>query len=252
MFRSFRSLRHLFLIFAFTFPVAGYADDLLVSAAASLTNAFQEIGNNYERAHPGVKVSFNFAASGQLLQQIAQGAPADVFASADMESMDKGIKQQLVSNKSAIFASNKLVLIVPADSTIAVTSLQNLTKPEFKHITVGNPASVPVGRYTKGVLDPLKLWDALSPRLVYADSVRQALSYVVRGEVEAGFVYATDAIIENKKVKVALEVPTPKPIKYPIARVATSKNAQLADDFISYVLLPAGQQILAKYGFGKP
>jgi len=252
MFRSVRLLRHFLLIFAFTFPVAGYADELLISAAASLTNAFQEIGEEFEHAHSGVKLSFNFAASGQLLQQIAQGAPADVFASADTESMDKGIEQQLISNRSAIFASNKLVLIVPVDSTVVVASLQDLTKPEFKHITVGNPASVPVGRYTKSVLDPLKLWDALSPRLVYADSVRQALSYVVRGEVEAGFVYATDAIIEKNKVKVALEVPTPKPIKYPIAPVAASKNAQLADDFISFVLQPAGQQILAKYGFGKP
>jgi molybdate transport system substrate-binding protein len=234
-------------------PLCASAQELVVSAAASLTNAFKEMGAAFEQTHPGVKVVYNFAASGPLLQQIAQGAPADVFASADQESMDRAQQQNLiVAGTRTDFVANKLVLVTPADSTVVVKSLADLTKPEVKRIAVGNPASVPAGRYAKGALEAAKLWEPLQPKFVYADSVRQALAYVARAEAEAGFVYATDAGIEKDKVRVAAEIPATARILYPIAQVAASRNPALAREFLAYVLSPAGQKQLAGFGFASP
>lgn len=234
-------------------PLGASAQELVVSAAASLTNAFREIGATFERTHPGVKVVFNFAASGPLLQQIAQGAPADVFASADQESMDRAEQQNLiVAATRGDFVANKLVLVTPADSPVAVKALADLTQPGVKRIAIGNPATVPAGRYAKGALEAAGLWEPLQPKFVHADSVRQALAYVARAEAEAGFVYVTDAGIEKDKVKVAAEVPVATPILYPIAQVAASRNPALAREFLGYVLSPAGQKQLAGFGFASP
>lgn len=246
-------LGHIALLALLLVPLRASAEELVVSAAASLTNAFKEIGATFEQTHPGVKVVFNFAASGPLLQQIAQGAPADVFASADQESMDKAQQQNLIlADTRANFVANKLVLVTPADSSVVIGSLADLAKPEVKRIAIGTPASVPAGRYAKGALEAAKLWETLSPKFVYADSVRQALAYVARGEAQAGFVYATDAGIERNKVNVAAEVPVATPIFYPIAQVAASRNAALAREFLGYVLSPVGQKQLAGYGFASP
>jgi molybdate transport system substrate-binding protein len=232
---------------------AASAADLVVSAAASLTNAFGDIGRAFERVNPGSKVVFNFAASDVLLAQIAKGAPADVFASADQDAMDKAVAQNVIDTKTRHnFVRNRLVLIAPSDSAIAITGLNSLSAPAVKHIAIGNPASVPVGRYTKGVLEKANMWAALEPKYVNAASVRQALDYVARGETEAGFVYSTDAAIMRGKVKVAAEVPTEKPILYPIALVKDSKNAALAKSFLDFIASPAMQTILSDYDFGKP
>lgn len=229
------------------------AADLVVSAAASLTNAFTDIGRSFERVNPGTKVVFNFAASDVLLAQITKGAPADVFASADEIAMDKAVSAGVIDTRSRHnFVRNRLVLIAPADSTVAITGLPSLSAAGIKHIAIGNPASVPVGRYTKGVLEKANMWTALEPKFVNAASVRQALDYVARGETEAGFVYSTDAAIMKGKVKVAAEVPTQAPIVYPIAVVKDSKNAALAQSFLIFIASPAMQTILSDYGFGKP
>jgi molybdate transport system substrate-binding protein len=232
---------------------AASAADLVVSAAASLTNAFGDIGRAFERVNPGTKVVLNFAASDLLLAQIAKGAPADVFGSADQDAMDKAVTQNVIDTKSRHdFVRNRLVLIAPSDSSIAITGLASLSNPAIKHIAIGNPASVPVGRYTKGVLEKAGMWASLEPKYVNSASVRQALDYVARGETEAGFVYSTDAAIMKGKVKVAAEVPTEKPILYPIAVVKDSKNAALAQSFLTFIASPAMQTILSDYGFGKP
>jgi molybdate transport system substrate-binding protein len=231
---------------------AARAADLLVSAAASLTNAFQEIGKSFEATHPGAAVRFNFAASGQLLQQLAQGAPVDVFASADEETMDQAEQQHLLKPGSRVdFASNALVVIVPADQP-APSALAQLTTPPYRQIAIGVPASVPVGRYTQTVLERAGLWRQIAAKTVGAQSVRQALDYVARGEVDAGFVYATDAALMKDKVKVAFVVPTPVPVRYPIATIATAPNGAAADRFVTYVASPAAQAVLARHGFAKP
>ncbi|MDQ2736584.1 MAG: molybdate ABC transporter substrate-binding protein [Pseudomonadota bacterium] len=229
------------------------AAELTISAAASLTNAFNDIGAAFEKANPDTKVQLNFGASGALLQQIAKGAPVDVFASADEETMNQAQQQQLLTPGTKVnFVSNTLVVIVPGDAALVPKSLADLTSPGFKRVAIGVPASVPVGRYTKGVLEKAGLWGAIEAKMIGAQSVRQALDYVARGEVEAGFVYGTDAAIMPGKVKIAFVAPTETPVVYPIVGVASSSNAPAAQRFIAYVLSPAGQATLAKYGFRKP
>ena len=232
---------------------AARAAELTVSAAASLTNAFKEIGAGFEGQNAGTTVLLNFAASGALLQQIAKGAPVDVFASADQETMNQAEQQQLVKAGSrANFASNSLVVIVPGDATTVPRSLRDLDAPAVRKVAIGVPASVPVGRYTQAVLEKAQLWPAIEAKMIGAQSVRQALDYVARGEVDAGFVYATDAAIMPGKVKIAFTVPTETRVLYPIAALAASRNAQAAQKFVAYVTSPAGQAVLARHGFGKP
>lgn len=229
------------------------ANELTVSAAASLTNAFKEVAPMFEATNPGVKVQLNFAASGALLQQIAKGAPVDVFVSADQETMNQAEKQHLIqTDQRRHFVSNALVVIVPADATQTPKSLDELLHSPYQRIAIGLPASVPVGRYTKAVLEEAKLWSGIETKMIGAQSVRQALDYVARGEVDAGFVYATDAAIMPDKVKVALKVATPEPILYPIAPIKTSANPSIAQRFVNYVASPEAQAVFAKYGFAKP
>ncbi len=233
--------------------VAAQAADLTVSAAASLTNAFRELAPIYEAQHAGTKLLFNFAASDALLAQIANGAPVDVFASADQDAMDKADAQKLLAAGSRRdFVSNSLVLITPGDSTLGLKGLADLQRAEVKRVAIGNPASVPVGRYTQGALEAAKLWSVVQPKAVMALNVRQALDYVSRGEADAGFVYATDAAIAKDKVRVVVTVPTEKPVTYPIARIASGPNAAEAARFLDFIMSPQAQAVLARYGFGKP
>ena len=229
------------------------AAEVTVQAAASLTNAFRELGPLFEAAHAGTKVQFNFAASGALLQQIAKGAPADVFASADQETMNQAQQQNLlVAGARRDFVVNRLVVIVPAAATKAPAALADLGQAGYARIAIGLPASVPVGRYTKSVLEGAGLWTAIEPKMIGAHHVRQALDYVARAEVDAGFVYATDAALMRVKVRVALVVPTPQPVRYPVAALAGAPNPAGARAFVEFLFTPAAQAVLAKYGFGKP
>jgi molybdate transport system substrate-binding protein len=191
-------------------------------------------------------VLFNFGASDVLMQKIANGAPADVFASADRKAMDKAASEKVVVPATRKdFAANSLVLIVPSDSRFAPATLNELTWASVKRIAYGDPASVPVGRYTEGALKSAGVSDAVRTKGVLATNVRQSLDYVSRGEVDAGFVFGTDAAIMPERVKVALTVPT----QTPIAQVEGSRHAADAQAFIAFVLSPAGQAVLAKYGF---
>ncbi len=227
------------------------AAELVVSAAASLTNAFGEMKAPFEKAHPGTNVVFNFAASGPLLKQIEQGAPVDVFASADQETMDKAASF-IVPSSRVNFVGNVLVLIVPAQDGLALNSPSDLKNDNVNRIAIGNPESVPVGRYTKAALTAAGLYDALTPKFVLAESVTQALDYVARGEVQAGFVYATDAASRQGKVKTSAEVTGHKPIIYPVALLQASTSKDMGQAFVNFVLGEEGQAILEKYGFKKP
>ena len=233
-------------------PLLAQAADLTVSAAASLSNAFRELGPAFEAQNPGTRLLFNFGASDGLVAQIAKGAPADVFASADQQAMDRAEVQKLLTpGTRRNFVGNTLVLVTPADSTLGLKTLADLQKPGVKRITLGN-AAVPFGRYSRGALEAARLWASVEPKVVYGQNVRQSLDYVARGEVEAGFVYATDAAVQQDKVKVAFTVPTEAPIGYPIATVAGSPNPDAARRFVDFVLSPAGQSMLQRHGFRKP
>lgn len=255
-----RTLVSLLAACAFVASPLALAETITVSAASSLTNAYTELGKNFEAKNPEHKVEFNFGASGALLQQILQGAPVDVFASADQATMDKAEAEGMIKKDTRQdFIGNGLVLIVPVDSQRSFSSLNDLTADDVKHVAMGNPDTTPNARYARAAMQKAGVWSAVEPKLVLGSNVRQSLSYVSRGEVEAGFVFSTDAKQDEGKVKVALVVPTvaagekegewkPSPIVYPIAEATQSKKA-LSADFIAYVMSDDGQATLAKYGF---
>jgi molybdate transport system substrate-binding protein len=224
---------------------------LTISAAVSLKDAFNEMADLY-KSKTGKSVSFNFGASGALQRQIETGAPVDVFASAGAAQMDALAAKNLIDPQSRRdFARNTLVLIFPADSKLNAASFAELAKPEFRKIAVGNPKTVPAGQYTEQLFGKLNLKPVVEPKLIIAEDVRQVLDYVVRGETDAGVVYASDARSAGGKVRVA-DVRSEglhSPILYPIAAVADSKQKQSAREFIDLVLSAEGQSILSKYGF---
>lgn len=233
--------------------IPAQAADLVISAASSLTNAFKDLGSAFEQHNPGVKVINNFGASDILMQQIVRGAPADVFASADQTAMDKAVAEKAVQGATRQnFAANQIVLIVPHDSTLALSALKDLTQSSVKRVALGNPASVPFGRYTQTALEQAGLWQAVLAKGVLAQNVRQSLDYVARGEVEAGFVFATDAAIMPDKVKVAMRIPSEQPATYPIAVTTNTTQTALAKKYIAFVQSLEGQATLARYGFLKP
>ena len=230
-----------------------WAADLTVSAASSLTESFRELGTAYEKAHPGTKVDFNFAASGVLLQQISRGAPVDVFASADETTMDQAQQQDLLAaGTREVFAVNALWVVVPPQATAAPRSLKNLAGASVQRIALGNPDSVPVGRYAKGALEKAGLWPSVQGKTITTQNVRQSLDYVARGEVDVGFVYATDAQAMPDRVRRAFAVPVSGRIAYPLAVTKASAQPVEAKRFTAFVRSAQGQAILAKHGFGKP
>ena len=226
------------------------AAEMTISAAASLTNAFNELAANFEREHPGLKVYTNYAASNPLLKQIMEGAPVDVFASADQKTMDQAEEARLIiPDTRKTFAINDLVVIVPAGNA-SPASLDALK--DFSRIAIGDPASVPAGRYAEQFLKKTGLWKDLENKFIFANSVRQAREYVASGEVDCGFVYGTDAKQMGEKVEVAFIAQMETPVSYPVAVVTTGNNPRTGEEFISYLLSERGQKILNSYGFASP
>lgn len=247
----------LFALTALTMPatagVAPKAGDtaIVVFAAASLADVLQELGDGFTR-ETGIAVKFSFAASSALARQIENGAPADIFFSADIEWMDYLQARRLVDRESRRdVVGNRLVLIAPADSLLELK-----IEPNFPlgaalrggRLATGDPDAVPAGRYAKAALESLGVWDGVEARLVRADSVRAALSFVDRGEVPLGIVYETDALID-KHVRIVDVFPANShaPIVYPIA--LTTKRRPEAAQFIAYVCGPAGDLAFKAYGF---
>ena len=235
------------------FTLAEPTKEITVSAAISLKDAFVEIGKISKERHSGVKLVFNFAASGDLARQIEAGAPVDLFASAAQKDMDDlGRKGLLVANSRTNFASNKVALVKSARSRIPLNSFQDLQKNEIKRMVIGNPKTVPAGRYAEEVLRYFSLWDVIKEKLIFAEHVRQGLDYVARNEVDAAIVYSTDAFVRDKQVEIVAVAPdgSHQPIIYPIALVKGTKNENLAKSFISLILFEEGKKVLQKFGFG--
>ena len=229
------------------------AADLVIGGAASLTNAFKELASQYENQHSGTKVLMSFASSDAVAKQVIEGAPMDIFASADQKAMDKAVESGNIDTSTRHdFARNEVVLIVPADDTNHIQSLADLKSDSVTRIALGNPSSVPVGRYTKGLLEQSGDWTVVQQHEVLGQNVRQVLDYVARGEVDAGFVYATDAAIMPDKVKVVATLPSPTPVLYPIALVKRDARHPDAQAFLDLIDSDQGQAVLAKYGFSKP
>jgi molybdate transport system substrate-binding protein len=247
-------IRNLFLLGALLSILAAWstaqADEVEVFAAASLTDALKAIAADYEKA-TGDKVIFNFAASSLLDQQIKAGAPADIFFSADEAKMNDLAQQSLIvpdSRKDLL--SNSLVIVVPGDSTLTLTSATQLDDPKIQKIALGQPQSVPAGIYAKQYLQKIGIWDKIESRVIPLESVRAALAAVETGNADAGIVYKTDALI-SKKVKIAYEVPVADGpvITYPAALVQGSKHVDAAKKFLAYLGSDSSLKTFEKYGF---
>jgi molybdate transport system substrate-binding protein len=226
--------------------------EITVSAAISLKNAFEEIGKLFESRNAGTKVVFNFGASGDLAKQIEGGAPVDVFASAAQKDMDQIDTKGLIDGDTrANFVKNTVVLIQSAASTLEIKGFDDLLKPEVKMISIGNPQTVPAGKYAQEVFTYFKIWEAVGNKLILAENVRQVLDYVTKNEVDAGVVYATDAAVQAGKIKIVATAPAAshKPVVYPVAMVKNSKNEATAKAFITMLKADEGMNILKKYGF---
>jgi molybdate transport system substrate-binding protein len=232
-------------------PAEKKGREILVSAAISLKEAFQEISPAFEK-QTGIQVRFNFGASGLLQKQIETGAPVDVFASAGEKQMDDLQAKGLILPESRRdFAANVLVLILPVHPKIALKAFSDLVRPQVERLAIGSPKTVPAGQYAEEALKNLKLWDTMQPRLVLAENVRQVLDYVTRGEVDAGIVYASDMAGVHGMATIAARAPggSHSPIKYPVAVVKQTDKEEDAQRFIDFVLSGAGQSVLKEYGF---
>jgi molybdate transport system substrate-binding protein len=250
-------LKVLVMVFLFVLLTAGISlaesqRKITVSAAASLKDVFEEIGRLYEDRNKGANVIFNFASSGALRRQIEVGAPVDVFASASKKDMDIIDQKGMVIKDTRVdIATNNVVLIVPVESKAEIKSFEDLMSKNIKRIAIGNPKTVPAGRYAHEVLNYYKVAEVIKDRLIFAENVRQVLDYVARKEVDAGIVYLTDAMVRPKKVKIAATAgeASHSPVVYPIAVVKGTRNESLAKEFISLVTSSEGKMILEKYGF---
>lgn len=225
--------------------------ELNVSAAVSMKDALEEIQKNFAAKNPNIKLAYNLGASGSLQKQIEQGAPADVFISAAPKQMDELANKNLINKDTRKnLVENKLVVITPKDSKLSLTKYEDLAGPEVHKISIGETATVPAGQYAQEVLKKLGIWDQLQDKLVLAKDVRTVLTYVETGNVDAGIVYKTDAAVSDK-VKVAVTAPegSHKPIIYPIAILAGTKQLQTAEEFVAYLTTPESKAVFEKYGF---
>lgn len=223
---------------------------LTVSAASSLKDAMEEIKTLYSQEKSGVTITYNFGASGSLQQQIEQGADVDVFISAATKQMSAlKEKSMILDETNKNFLGNKLVLVIPQDSSI-VADFKDLTSPNVKKIALGEPKSVPAGQYGEEVLTKLALLDTIKSKVVYGKDVKEVLTWVETGNADAGIVYATDAKT-SAKVKIAAIAAegSHTPVVYPAAVIKASKNGDAAKDFINFIYSDKAKPVFEKYGF---
>ncbi|MGU3441808.1 molybdate ABC transporter substrate-binding protein [Bacillus cereus] len=223
--------------------------ELTISAAASLQDALKEIEKQYKEKEPNIKLSFNFGASGALQQQIEQGAPADLFFSAAEDKFQTLVKKGFISEKEGKnLLGNELVLVIPKDSSL--TKFQDLKDEKIKKIALGTPESVPAGKYAKASLTHENLWNDVQNKVVFTKDVRQVLTYVETGNVDAGIVYKTDALISDKvKIGETAAATSHEPIHYPLGVIKESKHKKEATSFYEYLQSKDAQSIFKKYGF---
>jgi molybdate transport system substrate-binding protein len=228
----------------------GRQTDLTVSAAISLKDALDAITPLFAKSHPEVSIHYNLGASGTLQQQIEQGAPVDVYISASPDQMDALEKQELILRGTRQdLVRNTVVLVAPANS-FGISSFNDLRSPSVKVVAIGEPQTVPAGKYAQEILTHLGLYDSLRPKFVFAKDVRQVLTYVASGDADAGIAYATDAKT-TAKVKVVTTAPEDShaPVVYPVAVLKDSKNASSAKAFVAFLHSSVAQSVFEKFGF---
>jgi molybdate transport system substrate-binding protein len=231
------------------------AQELTLSVAISMKEAIETLGRSFVASRPGLTLRYNFGASGDLQKQIEAGAPIDVFVSAATRQMDELEQRGLILPETRrAFARNVLVVVKPADSALDLTAVGDLLDPRVTRVAVGNPKTVPAGQYAQESLRAIGVWERLGPKLIFGENVRQVLEYVARGEVDAGFVYATDVPAAGPRVRPAFRPgeETYPPVVYPVAVVAGSRQVALARAFVELVTGPEGRAVLQRLGFQPP
>ncbi|WP_174567305.1 molybdate ABC transporter substrate-binding protein [Gottfriedia solisilvae] len=224
---------------------------LTISAAASLKESLTEVQKVYEKQHPNVKLRFNFGASGALQQQIEKGAPVDLFFSAGKDKFAQLVNDGIILEDEYVdLVGNELVLVTPTNTESIVKKFEDLKKKDVMKISIGIPESVPAGQYAKESLENMNLWSSVEQKMVYAKDVRQVLSYVETGNIDAGIVYKTDALT-SKKIEVVEEAnkQTHQPILYPVGIIDHSKSRSEAKKFYLFLQGEKSKQIFEKYGF---
>ena len=222
-----------------------------VSAAATLTNALNEINKAYAALKPWVTLTANYASSGTLQTQIENGAPCDVFLSAAAAQMDAlQAKDILLAGSRINLLTNTIVLIVPKASTLGLKSFNDLTLPSVKLIAIGDPKSVPAGTYAQQAFTELGILSAIQSRFVLGSTVTQVLQYVDSGNVDAGVVFSTDALSDSNVTVIATgPADVNASIVYPTAIIKASKNAAAAQDYVNFLSSSQAKTIFEKYGF---
>lgn len=226
---------------------------ILVSAAASLQDVLQEAVAEFRRSRPDIQVEFNFGSSGALAQQIAAGAPADLFIAAGQGPMDALVEKGLVeADQVSVVASSRVVLIAPRGAE-AVGEWSHLAEGRIRRIAIGDPAHVPAGQYARQVLEHLGLWEQVKAKLVLDQDVRQVLHHVEAGGADAGVVYRTDAATSDRVAVVAEAPPgSHAPVVYPLAVIEGSPHREQAQALVQFLTGPQGQAIFQRHGFLPP
>jgi len=224
--------------------------ELTISAAASLSDAMNEIAQIYEEENPKVTLNFNFGGSGSLQQQISQGAPADLFFSAAEDKYDLLVEEGLVAEEDGVdLLGNELVLIVPKENS-SIESFEDLANDEIDTISIGTPETVPAGQYAQESLENMGIWEEVESKVVFAKDVRQVLSYVETGNVEAGMVYKTDALISDEiEIVDSADPETHTPIIYPVGVIQDSEQYKAATHFYEFLQNENALKVFEDHGF---
>ncbi|WP_205370075.1 molybdate ABC transporter substrate-binding protein [Thermoleptolyngbya sp. PKUAC-SCTB121] len=224
--------------------------ELTVSSAIALTEPLEALKPLYQAEHPNITITYNFGASGELRQQIQSGAPVDIFISAAQKDMND-LEQDglLLPETRNDLVKNQIVLVVPKNST-AIQSLQDLTQESVKRIAVGNPDTVPIGRYSEEVFKNLNLLDQVKPKFVFGKNVRQVLGYVESGNVDAALVWVTDAkTTDQVNIVEAIPENLHSPTLYPLAVIRASVHPDQAKEYVQFLLSPKAAEVFESFGF---
>lgn len=225
--------------------------ELLISAAASLTDVMGELKESYIKLNPNTKLTFSFAGSGSLQAQIEEGAPVDVFISAAEKQMNALEEKDLIlKDTRKTLLVNKVVLITPSDNKLNLSNFEDITNEDIDKIAIGDPTNVPVGQYSEEIFNNLDMMDTIKPKLIFGNDVRTVLTWVEADEVDCGLVYATDAYTTDK-VSIIDKAPegSHKAVTYPVAVVGDSKEVEESKKFIEFLSSDEAKDIFENYGF---
>ncbi|MGM7684011.1 molybdate ABC transporter substrate-binding protein [Cytobacillus sp. Hm23] len=223
--------------------------ELTISAAASLRNALSELKSHFEQGNKNIKIAYNFGSSGALQQQITQGAPVDMYFSAAKDKYDYLVDEGMIA-QGVNLLTNELVLIAPKEHRTNISNFEDLTSPKISQLAIGIPESVPAGKYAKEALLHMDLWEEVEDKLILSKDVRQVLTYVETGNVDAGMVYKTDALISSDiEIVDVTDKSNHSSIIYPVGIIKDTKNIYEVEQFFEFLQSEQALTVFEKFGF---